>query len=52
MKLENGDKEGAEDMQQVLELDPKQTADISEIQPMKVEEKTKTGIQKYKSFGL
>jgi tetratricopeptide (TPR) repeat protein len=54
VKLENGDKEGAaEDMQQVLELDPKQTADINgEYSAEGVEEKTKQAYQNINPFGL
>ncbi|MBP7358488.1 MAG: tetratricopeptide repeat protein [Prevotella sp.] len=54
VKLEVGDKDGAaEDMQQVLELDPKQTADINgEFSAEGVEEKTKQAYNKINPFGL
>ena len=54
IKLEVGDKDGAaEDMQQVLELDPKQTADINgEFSAEGVEEKTKQAYNKINPFGL
>ena len=54
IKLEVGDKDGAaEDMQQVLELDPKQTADINgEFSSEGVEEKTKQAYNKINPFGL
>ena len=54
IKLEVGDKDGAaEDMQQVLELDPKQTADINgEFSAEGVEEKTKQAYSKINPFGL
>ena len=54
IKLEAGDKEGAaEDMQQVLELDPKQTADVNgEFYAEGVEEKTKQAYNMINPFGL
>lgn len=54
IKLEAGDKEGAaEDMQQVLELDPKQTADVNgEFSAEGVEEKTKQAYNMINPFGL
>lgn len=54
IKLEAGDKDGAaEDMQQVLELDPKQTADVNgEFSAEGVEEKTKQAYNMINPFGL
>lgn len=54
IKLEVGDKDGAaEDMQQVLELNPKQVADINgEFSAEGVEEKMKQAYNRINPFGL
>ena len=54
VKMEKGDKNGAaEDMQQVLELDPKQTADVSgEYSAEGVEEKTRQAYKNINPFGI
>jgi tetratricopeptide (TPR) repeat protein len=54
VKLEKGDKNGAtEDMQKVLELDPKQVADVNgEYSAEGVEQKTKSAYRTIDPFGV